>query len=36
MTCDVSAEDEQNPLSLDSPGFNRKAGEINYTKSKRK
>ncbi len=34
MTCDVSAEDEQNPLSLDSPGFNRNAGEINYMKSK--
>lgn len=26
----VSAGDEQKPLSLDSPGFKRIAGEINY------
>lgn len=28
-TCDVRADDEQNPLSLDSPGLSRIAGEIN-------
>lgn len=27
LTCDVKAGDEQNPLSLDSPGFKRIAGE---------
>lgn len=26
ITCDVKAGDEQNPLSLDSPGFRRMAG----------
>lgn len=31
-TCDVSAGDEQKPLSLDSPGFKRIAGVINYTR----
>lgn len=28
-TCVVSTGDEQKPLSLDSPGFNRIVGEIN-------
>lgn len=28
-TCDVSAGDEQKPLSLDSPGFKRIAGVNN-------
>lgn len=30
ITCDVKAGDEQNPLSLDSPGLRRIAGEY-YT-----